>query len=208
MLMSCLVDAPLRPTLVPLAAGLAVGDTVARAGAEPELKWPNDVLISGRKCAGVLVEAPGARVPLVVGIGVNTDWRGEGRASVPLSQEGGRGSGRELPSITEENAPEPGGTRPWTSLAEELGRDVDRWDVLVDLLDALEGRLAQGPDGLLADYRTICSTLGREVIVEVAGRMIAGVAVDVDERGALSIWTEQGAAVVDAGDVTHPRAMH
>ena len=75
LLMSCLVDMPPRPTLVPLAAGLSVADVVTRAGPDPELKWPNDVLIAGRKCAGVLVEV--CSPLLVVGIGVNIDWRGE-----------------------------------------------------------------------------------------------------------------------------------
>ncbi len=172
--MSCLVDLPPRPTLVPLAAGLVVADVVARAGAEPELKWPNDVLIAERKCAGVLVEV--CKRLLVVGIGLNTDWRG---AMPPES---------------------------WTSLAEELDHEVDRWAVLVDLLDALDHRLAQDPDRLLADYRDNCSTLGREVVVEGSGRMIAGVAVDVDERGALEVWTDGRAVAVDAGDVIHVRA--
>lgn len=181
LLMSCLVDAPPRPTLVPLAAGLAVADVVAAAGAEPELKWPNDVLIAGRKCAGVLVEAPAAPHRLVVGIGVNTDWRGEVRARAPATS---------------------------TSLAEELGRDVDRWDVAVNLLDALDRRLEgaeQDPDAVLAAYRAACSTFGRKVVVEGPGRTITGLAVDVDERGALAVRTDDGAIVVDAGEVTHLR---
>ncbi|MFN2556464.1 MAG: biotin--[acetyl-CoA-carboxylase] ligase [Nitriliruptorales bacterium] len=180
LLMSCLVEAPARPTLVALAAGLGVADAVARAGAEPELKWPNDVLIAGRKCAGVLIEAPAGTERLVVGIGMNTDWRGEAR---------------------------PGTTAPWTSIAEELDRDVDRWDVLVELLETLDRRLGQGTDRLLADYRQDCSTLGREVEVERRDRPIVGRAVDIDERGALIVVTNDSTVVVDAGDVTHVRPV-
>ncbi len=173
LLVSCLVDMPARPTLVPLAAGLAVADTVASAGAEPELKWPNDVLVAGRKCAGVLVEA--CMNHLVVGIGANVDWRGEAS---------------------------PGS---WTSLAEVLDREVDRWDVLVNLLGALERRLAQDADDLLADYREVCSTLGRNVVVEGPGRTIVGLAVDVDERGALAVRTDDRILSLDSGDVAHLR---
>ena len=75
--------------------------------------------------------------------------------------------------------------------------------MVVDLLGALDHRLEQDPDQLLADYRENCSTLGREVVVEGSGRMITGVAVDVDERGALEVRTDDRAVTVDAGDVIH-----
>jgi BirA family biotin operon repressor/biotin-[acetyl-CoA-carboxylase] ligase len=57
-----------------LAAGLGVYDAIAAAGARPMLKWPNDVLVDGRKLAGVLTEmnTQGARLAhVIVGIGVN-----------------------------------------------------------------------------------------------------------------------------------------
>ena len=60
---------------VPLAAGLAVTDALARLGVEARLKWPNDVLAGGGKLAGILAEvepaAPGPGVAVVLGIGVN-----------------------------------------------------------------------------------------------------------------------------------------
>lgn len=72
--------APARVPLVALVAGLAVRDAVARAapGAPVRLKWPNDVLVDGRKLAGILVEAitSGAKVEaVVVGVGVNVHTR-------------------------------------------------------------------------------------------------------------------------------------
>lgn len=183
LLVSCLVDAPPRPTLVPLAAGVAVADVVAGAGAVPELKWPNDILIAGRKCAGVLVEALAQPQRLVIGIGVNTDWRGEAGAGSPTT---------------------------WTSLAEELGQDVDRYDILVHLLAALEHRLdaaEQKPRALLVSYRALCVTLGRDVDVETPGGVITGLAADVDERGALLVRTEAGKVAIDAGEVTRMGLM-
>ncbi|MDQ3932499.1 MAG: biotin--[acetyl-CoA-carboxylase] ligase [Actinomycetota bacterium] len=179
LLVSCLVNAPPRPTLVPLAAGVAIADAVAAAGAVPELKWPNDVLIAGRKCAGVLVEAPAPPQRLVIGIGLNTDWRGEAAAISPST---------------------------WTSLAEELGRDVDRYDMLVLVLSALEHRLdaaEQNPHAILVSYRAMCSTLGRDVAVETPGSVITGLAANVDERGALLVRIDTGTVAIDAGEVTH-----
>ncbi|MEM9493197.1 MAG: biotin--[acetyl-CoA-carboxylase] ligase, partial [Myxococcota bacterium] len=70
---------PAEPSAVPpiaLAAGLAVARAVAALGLAPRLKWPNDVLVDGRKLAGILAEASsrGRRVEYaVVGIGVNLD---------------------------------------------------------------------------------------------------------------------------------------
>lgn len=83
LLFSVLVRLDLAPAKIPrvaLVAGLAVRDAVARAApaAEVQIKWPNDVLVGGRKVAGVLVEAvtSGSRTDaVVVGIGVNVHTR-------------------------------------------------------------------------------------------------------------------------------------
>ncbi len=63
-----------RPALVPIAAGVAVAEATAGFGVRSELKWPNDVLVSGRKLAGILAEASSASGGIewvVLGIGVN-----------------------------------------------------------------------------------------------------------------------------------------
>ena len=63
-------DLPLETTAtIPLAAGLAVLRVLARYSSEVRLKWPNDVLVAGRKVAGILCERHGDNV--IVGIGVN-----------------------------------------------------------------------------------------------------------------------------------------
>jgi BirA family transcriptional regulator, biotin operon repressor / biotin---[acetyl-CoA-carboxylase] ligase len=65
---------PARAALLPLAAGVAVADAMAGFGVACELKWPNDVLASGRKLAGILAEASSASAGVewvVLGIGVN-----------------------------------------------------------------------------------------------------------------------------------------
>ena len=101
----------LQEGMLPLRAGLAVADVV---GPQAGLKWPNDVLIDGRKVAGILVEAFPHRGWAVVGIGVN----------VAVDH-------RSLPSEV-------------AAVAGTLGRERgDVADVLADLLGRLDVRLSE-----------------------------------------------------------------
>ena len=94
-----------------LVAGEACADAIAAvAGLTPEIKLPNDVLISGRKVAGILAEAREGRV--VLGIGVNVNVLEE-----------------DLPTEVD---------LPATSLLVEKGHEIDRAELLVELLDRLE----------------------------------------------------------------------
>jgi BirA family transcriptional regulator, biotin operon repressor / biotin---[acetyl-CoA-carboxylase] ligase len=114
LLFSILLEPPVETARLPelsLVAGEACAGAVAAVtGTTPEIKLPNDVLISGRKVAGILAEAREGRV--VLGIGVNVN--------VP---EG------DLP--TEVDVPA-------TSLLAETGHEFDRAELLVELLDRLE----------------------------------------------------------------------
>lgn len=174
-------------TWVPLAAGLAVAAAYRSAGAHAALKWPNDVLLGGRKAAGILVERHTVmgRDVLLVGCGLDLDWRGVPR-----------------------NRPVEG--RAWTSLAEELGRSVERAPLVASLLVDLERRLATGEqDGhaLLDAYRAACDTLGRQVQVLLPdGQRVAGRAVDLDHAGRLVVEGPSGRRVLGVGDVAHVRA--
>lgn len=183
LLSSYVVGLPVEgATLVPLAAGLAVADGLRRQGVTSRLKWPNDVLVDGRKCAGILVErhTPGARDGfLVIGIGVNVDWRG-----VPRDD-----------------------TARWTSAAEHTERDVDRFELLADLMRSLAAwltSLPRDPQRLLLTYREDCASIGQHVRVDFPdGEQLEGVARDLDTQGRLVVDTDRGAVAVNAGDVTH-----
>jgi BirA family biotin operon repressor/biotin-[acetyl-CoA-carboxylase] ligase len=115
---SILVSVMLRPTVTParlpelsLVAGGAVAEAIAEVtGLEPAIKFPNDVLLDGRKVAGILAESSEGRV--VLGIGVNANQTED-----------------ELPSGTE--------TEP-TSLRLQLGKPVDRPQLLAAILARLE----------------------------------------------------------------------
>ena len=188
LLLTAVADAPGADTpLVPLAAGLAVTDATRSTGIETALKWPNDVLAGGAKCAGVLVErhAVDGRDLVLVGIGIDLDWRGTRREGEDAS---------------------------WTSLAEFGDRSIDRGQLLGDVLAALADRLSQlraDRTGLLAAYRRRCATIGRDVEVSLPGaRVVRGRAVEVDGDGRLVVATRDGRVTVDAGDVVHVRPGH
>jgi BirA family biotin operon repressor/biotin-[acetyl-CoA-carboxylase] ligase len=106
------VPTPRLPELS-LLAGAAVADAIAtRTGIRPEVKFPNDVLIDGRKVAGILAEARDGRV--VLGIGINAN-------------------------ITEDELP-PDVDTPATSLLVETNAPVDRAALLASVLEHLEAR--------------------------------------------------------------------
>jgi BirA family biotin operon repressor/biotin-[acetyl-CoA-carboxylase] ligase len=78
-----------------LAAGLAVAEALEKSVPLAEIKWPNDVLISGRKIAGILVEAGRDFVIVGIGINVNTEWFPAGLAATSLRCERGGEVARE-----------------------------------------------------------------------------------------------------------------
>ncbi|RSM42248.1 biotin--[acetyl-CoA-carboxylase] ligase [Amycolatopsis balhimycina DSM 5908] len=173
-----------------LVAGLAVRAAAAGVGVDAVLKWPNDVLADGAKCAGILAEAVAGTEPsIVLGIGLNV---------LPLGDV----------------EPGPGGL-PATSLAEQGATNTDRTDVAVALLTGLDElerrwRLAGGDlteAGLLGDYRTHCATLGQDVEVQLPdGTALTGRAADIDAAGQLQVDMVGGQRhTVFAGDVVHVR---
>jgi len=186
---SLLVSVLLRPMvpatrvhLLTMAAGVALCEAVeATAGFAPVLKWPNDVMVEGRKLAGLLAEselgANGAATAVVVGAGVNVDW----------------------PSLPPELAD--------TATACNLvaGRPVDRDALLDAFLNCLGARVAALAN-VVPDYRGRLSTLGRRVRVETTSGTLTGTALDVGGAGELIVEDDEGTRTsVHAGDVVHLR---
>ncbi|WP_433316435.1 biotin--[acetyl-CoA-carboxylase] ligase [Micromonospora chersina] len=180
---------------MPLLAGVALVEAVARlAELDARLKWPNDLLLDGAKCAGVLAEAvPGAapdRPPaIVVGIGLNVTLRAD-----------------ELP----EN---PTGL-PATSLQLAGATATDRDPLLRALLRALADWYERWRDaggdavasGLRDAYLAGCATVGRQVRVLLPdGREVRGTATGVDPDGQLLVDGPEGELRLAAGDVLHLR---
>ncbi len=184
----------LRPAIRPEAvtrlivmAAVALRKGVERfAGVLPGIKWPNDLLIGGRKFAGILTEmsAEPDRVRyVVVGIGVDVN-----QGEVELA--GMRGFA--------------------TSLRLETGRMWDRAGLAVSILGELDrnyARLEAGRFGELAEeWEAGCITLGQAVSVRVGGRVCCGRAESLDPEGALLVRTEHGHLErVTGGDLTMER---
>lgn len=168
-----------------LLAGLAATEGIeAATGLRPELKWPNDVLLDGRKTAGILAEYTPADSGgiAVIGIGINT-----------------RMSEDELPVPTA------------TSLMIATGGPVDDTAVAVEYLRALSGWLDRWPDdvdALAAAYRQRCDTVGRRVRLDLPdGTEIVGAATDVDAAGRIVVDSAGTPVVASAADVTHLRTV-
>jgi BirA family biotin operon repressor/biotin-[acetyl-CoA-carboxylase] ligase len=186
---SLLMSIILRPRLTParlpmlsLAAGIAVAESLERVtGLAPRLKWPNDILVGGRKLAGILLESRigassiGAGVaPLVVlGIGVN------------LAQ-------RAFAADLADRA---------TSVVLASGRLVAPDALLGPLLDALDAWRArletEGGAPIRERWRSLADTLGRRVSIDG----VVGIAADVDEDGALIVVDGPTRHRVVAGEV-------
>jgi len=158
---------------LPLLAGVALADTVEGS----RLKWPNDLLLNGRKAAGILAEAIGGTA-VVVGIGLNVSQADD-----------------ELPPAV--NA---------TSLRME-GLGEDRTALAIDLLTNLRRRYEADWKGLHDDYLARCDTVGRRVRALLpGGAELTGEAVSVDSDGRLIVQTDDGhLCPIAAGDVTHVR---
>ncbi len=175
---------PAVPAGLSLVAGLAVACTLEKLGVQSvQLKWPNDVLVFGKKVAGILVElVPGrGRTPAaVIGIGINL--------ALP--------DGARIPD-------QPG----ITALANELGATkIDANIVLAGVLASLDGLLGIYVSGGFAALRDAWQQLNAfaDLPVSVHDELseVVGTCVGVDEDGALLLDTNQGRRRIIAGDVS------
>ena len=169
-------------TGLPLAVGVAVAQTLAAAGIDVRLKWPNDILRNGSKLAGILIEtAPdkraGSGIWAVIGIGIN------------LAQSD---------ALT---------TRIGQSVADagELGADRERLmaDLLTALADALTLFAQQGFAAFVDAWNARDAFAGTEVnIVDQGNILQQGIACGVDRSGCLQLDTVHGRQAIAAGDVS------
>lgn len=169
----------LRPSLPPSSATqltIAAATAVARAlrtetGLAPQIKWPNDILLRGKKVTGILTEL-GAELDrvryVIIGIGVDVN----------------------VTEFPPELAPVA------TSLAAEAGRRFVRAEIAAAILrelDADYARITAGGFGALAEeWERQCVTLGQRVRIHIGERTVVGRAESLDNDGALLLRTEHG----------------
>jgi BirA family biotin operon repressor/biotin-[acetyl-CoA-carboxylase] ligase len=188
---SILLRPDLRPqetTQLTVASATALRRAIqSETGLKPEIKWPNDILIGGKKVAGILTELSAELdkvrcVILGIGIDVNLD-------------------AGELPAELKKTA---------TSLKIETGETVSRAELAAAILRELDfdyARICAGKFSAVADeWETHCATLGRNVTVQIGERKIRGRAESLDDDGALLLRTEHGHLErITGGDVTQEK---
>lgn len=166
-----------RWTLLPLLTGVACVRAIRhRAHVPVGLKWPNDLIVAGKKLGGILVEAEPPAFA-VAGIGVNV-------------------SQTSFPGELSETA---------TSLALESSVRLDRADLLATIVRYLAEALAN-PEDAMDRYRRASITVGRPVrVIRDGAPEISGTAVEIDQRGALVLDVDGSTEIITAGDVVHLR---
>lgn len=184
---------PDRLGLLTLLAGLAAHGAVAAELPERRvaIKWPNDVLVAGRKIVGVLAEVEPSTGAVVVGVGINTAMTAA-QLPVPTATSIAIESGE--PAAPEE-------------LADRvLSAFLARFTSLLERFEAARGDLDRA--GIRGELEAACGTLGERVRVELPGRQLrSGTAVGIAPDGALLLLADGSAepTAILAGDVTHLR---
>jgi BirA family biotin operon repressor/biotin-[acetyl-CoA-carboxylase] ligase len=156
----------------------------SETGLHPEIKWPNDIVIGGKKVAGILTELSAEldRVRhVILGIGVDVN---QGVGEFPP----------ELRKLA-------------TSLKIESGREISRAELATAILRELDSdyaRICGGSFAEMADeWQDHCKTIGRQVTIQIGERRIRGYAESLDDDGALLLRTDHGRLErITGGDVT------
>jgi BirA family transcriptional regulator, biotin operon repressor / biotin---[acetyl-CoA-carboxylase] ligase len=172
-------------TMLTLLSAVASATAIRKVSGLPvTIKWPNDLILSGKKLGGILTEirADIDRVSLAVvgiGINVNTDKK---------DFTGG------IDTIA-------------TSIKEEAGKRFSRNELIIETLKEFDRlyRLfnKQGKLPLLKEWKDLSSTIGRKVQVSMGDEILIGIAEDVDESGMLILKLQSGVLKrISSGDVT------
>jgi BirA family biotin operon repressor/biotin-[acetyl-CoA-carboxylase] ligase len=172
-------EKPLLSRTVGLAA-LALSDALQTLNLEPKIKWPNDVLLNGRKLAGILIEATWSEdevSSLVIGMGVNIS-----KTAVPATDILGF---------------------PATSLENVLGYIPDRKVLLYAILaNIITLRPHIGTDSFMSSWEKKLAYNGRQVRVEMGEKSVSGKVVGLESDGSLRLIGDDGKSIsVRFGDV-------
>lgn len=180
----------LRPDITPpeapritLLTAVAVAETIReKTHIEAMIKWPNDILIEGKKVCGILTEMsaePEVVNYVIVGIGINVN-------------------NEQFPEELQSKA---------TSIKITVGRKISRAKLLAGVIERMEyyyqSSLVSGFDKLLEKWRELCCNLRKPVKIIGRKESFNGIAMDVDSDGALIVKKDNGEIVkVLSGDVS------
>ena len=190
--MSCILRPSIAPNEIPritLLAAIAVAQAIRDVcSLEVTIKWPNDIMMDGRKLCGILTEMKAEQDSVdfvVLGIGINVN--------TPIKQ---------LPKGA-------------SSIKEELGRRgvksaLSRVELVKKVLEKLEGYYnvlrKEGFEPIIETWKDLSSVIGSRVKVTLPGKTFEGLAHDINPDGALVVRTESGLLEkVSSGDVVMVR---
>jgi BirA family biotin operon repressor/biotin-[acetyl-CoA-carboxylase] ligase len=169
--------------LITLTTGIAVAKVFNSAlGLDAKLKWPNDVLLDNRKVSGILVESAfiGNDIEYaVIGIGINAN----------------------VPSL---GFPKSLGSRV-TSLQEKRNQPIE----LPRLFEYIVGQLEfwylklrdKGFKAINPHYRRLCTTLGKQVTIDLDEKQVTGLVKGLNADGSLIVQTSEGCQIIRCGDM-------
>lgn len=168
-------------SLINFAASLSVAFSIENLyQLKTELKWPNDILLDGKKTSGILIEATsqGNKIErFVIGIGINV------------------------------NQPSFQGTfnYPPTSIRNELGRNVEREKLLAEILNNFElllEKIKKNKSEVINDWKSKCKMIGERISIVENDSEKFGIFYDIDEEGFLLLKTKDGIEKIHYGDVS------
>ncbi len=171
----------LRPALAPmdlpkitLAAGVALCRVIAQYHLKPHIKWPNDLLLGGKKCGGILTEVEfdkGGHPLVVLGVGLNI--------FTPIDA---------FPDDVREKS---------TSLHLHCQEKINQLDLLTSLVIAIDRIMARMEGGkfaeILQEWRALDATRGKHLTwLSIDRRVVKGISQGPDDEGLLHIIDDQG----------------
>ena len=188
---SMLIHPKLKPSKIQI-LNLLIGSVIKKLlerkyKLDCELKWPNDILVNGKKICGILSEAacdPDRIYYAICGVGININ------TDTYLFSD-----------ILKENA---------TSIKNETGIHVNRSVFLADLLNMISDSLLNintddDINKFLDEYRCQCDTLNKNVLVSEDDTDLEGIATAITDNGSIVIKTENGEKIFSAADIKHIR---
>jgi len=159
---------------ITLLAGIAVSRVVENS----KIKWPNDVIIGSKKVCGILTESVDGN-SLIVGIGINVN-------------------NESFQEDLREKA---------TSLFLETGKKYSRTEIIEKIITEFDDMYKifkkQGISQFIAEYKSLCVNIGRDVVVLYSSREVKGIAVDISPSGELIVKAEDGMVEkISSGEVS------
>ncbi len=168
-----LIQCPIHPELLTLSTAVSAARTIeSETAIHPAVKWPNDILLNGKKVCGILIEARHRRGhhDVVVGIGINcgqtTDFFDQDLLSWPAS-----------------------------SLNLETGRQTDRNHLASELLNSFEQTLDEirtNPQGIIDSWQQYSNQLGRHIVLSYRQKQYSGTCVGIDPAHGLILQLDGG----------------